>query len=75
VQWPDVFSQESPLRFRQGVSRLIRTASDRGVVAILNRRVLTKAYGKAFIESLPECTRRVGPLAELPRSAAKWLNL
>ena len=66
---------EAILRFRQGFGRLIRTASDRGVVAILDRRVLTKAYGKAFIESLPECTRKVGPLAELPRSATKWLNL
>jgi ATP-dependent DNA helicase DinG len=65
---------EAILRFRQGFGRLIRSASDRGVVAIFDRRVLTKAYGRYFIESLPECTRRVGTLADLPRSAAKWLN-
>jgi len=66
---------EAVLRFRQGFGRLIRTQSDRGVVAILDRRVLTKAYGKIFIESLPQCTLHVGPLGDLPRAAAKWLGL
>jgi len=66
---------EAILRFRQGFGRLIRTQSDRGVVTILDRRVLTKKYGRAFLDSLPRCTVRVGPLSELPREAAKWLNL
>jgi ATP-dependent DNA helicase DinG len=66
---------EAILRFRQGFGRLIRTQSDRGVVVILDRRVLTKSYGKLFIESLPQCTLRVGSLAELPRATAKWLGI
>ncbi|MDP2976830.1 MAG: helicase C-terminal domain-containing protein, partial [Anaerolineales bacterium] len=66
---------EAILRFRQGFGRLIRTQSDRGVIAILDRRVLTKKYGRAFLDSLPQCTVRVGSLNELPRAAAKWLNL
>ncbi|MDP2994823.1 MAG: helicase C-terminal domain-containing protein [Anaerolineales bacterium] len=66
---------EAILRFRQGFGRLIRTQSDRGVVAILDRRVLTKAYGRMFIESLPQCTLRVGALAELPSATAKWLGI
>jgi DNA polymerase-3 subunit epsilon/ATP-dependent DNA helicase DinG len=66
---------EAILRFRQGFGRLIRTQYDRGIVAILDRRVLTKRYGRMFIESLPGCTARQGPLAELPRQAVKWLNL
>jgi len=74
----DPFSEyhlpEAILRFRQGFGRLIRTQSDRGVVVILDRRVLTKAYGKTFIESLPQCTVRVGPLNELPHAASKWLG-
>ncbi|HEY5157608.1 MAG TPA: helicase C-terminal domain-containing protein [Anaerolineales bacterium] len=65
---------EAILRFRQGFGRLIRTQSDRGVVVILDRRVLTKAYGKTFIESLPQCTVRVGSLNELPNAASKWLG-
>ena len=66
---------EAILRFRQGFGRLIRTQSDRGVVAILDKRVLTKKYGRQFIESLPTCTTKVATAAELPSAAAKWLNL
>jgi DNA polymerase-3 subunit epsilon/ATP-dependent DNA helicase DinG len=66
---------EAILSFRQGFGRLIRTQSDRGVVAVFDRRVLTKRYGHFFIDSLPPCTTRVGPLADLPRTAAQWLNL
>lgn len=65
---------EAILKFRQGFGRLIRTQSDRGVVVVLDRRVLSKSYGKAFIDSLPPCTNRIGPLDELPRVAAKWLQ-
>jgi predicted DnaQ family exonuclease/DinG family helicase len=66
---------EAILRFRQGFGRLIRTASDRGVVVVLDKRVQTKIYGKYFIESLPRCTLRQGSLADLPKQAARWLNL
>jgi len=77
--YEDSFNQyylpESILKFRQGFGRLIRTASDRGVVAILDRRVLTKQYGRLFLESLPPCTARQGPAANLAREAGKWLGL
>jgi predicted DnaQ family exonuclease/DinG family helicase len=77
--YEDSFQQyylpEAILKFRQGFGRLIRTASDRGVVAILDRRVLTKQYGRLFLESLPRCTARKGPAASLPAQAAKWLGL
>ncbi len=63
------------LRFRQGFGRLIRSQSDRGLVAVFDRRVLTKKYGRYFIDSLPEMHHATGSLAELPRAAAKWLNL
>lgn len=66
---------EAILRFRQGFGRLIRTQYDRGVVAVLDKRILTKRYGRAFLESLPECTLRTGPLANLPGITAQWLNL
>jgi ATP-dependent DNA helicase DinG len=66
---------EAILRFRQGFGRLIRTQFDRGIIAIFDQRVLTKRYGRAFIESLPTCTVRVGPLANLPGTASRWLNL
>ncbi len=65
---------EAILRFRQGFGRLIRTQSDRGVVVILDKRVLTKKYGRQFIESLPTCTTKVASVVDLPRVAAKWLE-
>jgi len=42
------------IKFRQGVGRLIRTATDRGVVTILDSRVLAKSYGRLFIDCLPQ---------------------
>jgi len=66
---------EAILRFRQGFGRLIRSETDRGAVVILDKRVLTKRYGQLFITSLPQCTRRVGSLQNLPREVVSWLNL
>jgi len=40
---------------KQGLGRLIRTRRDRGVMAILDTRILTKSYGKVFLKSLPPC--------------------
>jgi ATP-dependent DNA helicase DinG len=77
--YEDSFNQyylpEAILKFRQGFGRLIRTASDRGVVAILDKRVMTKQYGRLFLESLPPCTARQGPAANLAREAGKWLGM
>jgi len=66
---------EAILRFRQGFGRLIRTQNDRGVVVILDRRILTKRYGKTFLESLPACSIKNGPLSDAPRTTIKWLNI
>jgi len=46
---------EAILKFRQGVGRLIRTKTDTGIVAVLDNRILTKQYGKSFIDALPKC--------------------
>jgi len=62
------------LRFLQGFGRLIRTRTDRGVVVVFDRRLLTKSYGSLFIESLPEPTVRQGPLTLLPKAASDWLS-
>jgi len=61
------------LRFRQGFGRLIRSQTDRGVVAILDRRVIAKNYGRLFLDALPQCTLRRGVLGDLPEAAARWL--
>jgi ATP-dependent DNA helicase DinG len=41
------------LMLKQGLGRLIRTASDRGILAVLDSRLLRKHYGRRFLESLP----------------------
>ncbi|CAN5753050.1 helicase C-terminal domain-containing protein [soil metagenome] len=50
---------EAILKFRQGVGRLIRTRSDRGIVVVLDNRIVTKPYGRAFLNALPECPVKV----------------
>jgi len=61
------------LRFKQGFGRLIRSKDDRGIVVVLDRRLLSKNYGRQFLESLPDCTIQRKPLAELATTAARWL--
>ncbi|UCC87556.1 MAG: DEAD/DEAH box helicase family protein [Anaerolineales bacterium] len=76
--YEDAFNQysipEAILRFRQGFGRLIRTRTDRGVVVCLDRRILSKRYGQAFIDSLPECTPMRASLSQLPTVAAQWID-
>ncbi|MGJ8676650.1 MAG: ATP-dependent DNA helicase [Akkermansiaceae bacterium] len=50
---------EAVLKLRQGVGRLIRTAKDSGMVVILDNRVVTKPYGKSFINALPDAPVKV----------------
>ncbi len=64
---------EAVLRFRQGFGRLIRTKTDRGVVAVFDRRIVSKFYGRAFRESLPSCTVMRGPALTLPETARRWI--
>lgn len=58
---------EAVLKLRQGVGRLIRSAKDRGIVAILDNRIVTKRYGKAFLAALPDAPVEIidRPLGEL----------
>ena len=46
---------EAILKLRQGVGRLIRTKTDRGIIVILDNRIVTKPYGRAFMQALPKC--------------------
>jgi DNA polymerase-3 subunit epsilon/ATP-dependent DNA helicase DinG len=65
---------EAALRFRQGFGRLIRRQSDEGIVLILDKRILSKRYGQAFLDALPECTvlrQRIDRVGEL---ALRWLT-
>jgi ATP-dependent DNA helicase DinG len=48
---------EAVIKFKQGFGRLIRTRNDHGTVVCLDPRIVTKPYGRLFIESLPDCQR------------------
>jgi ATP-dependent DNA helicase DinG len=50
---------EAILKLRQGVGRLIRTQKDQGMVVILDNRILSKPYGRAFLASLPDCPTEI----------------
>jgi ATP-dependent DNA helicase DinG len=50
---------EAVIKLKQGFGRLIRTKTDRGIVVILDPRVLTKPYGRTFLNSLPKCPQIV----------------
>ncbi len=69
----DYMVPEAVLRFMQGFGRLIRTRSDRGVVAVLDARLVSKRYGTRFINSLPGPMVQVGSVAQLPEMARCWL--
>ncbi|MBZ0286895.1 MAG: hypothetical protein K8I30_04725, partial [Anaerolineae bacterium] len=65
---------EAILRFRQGFGRLIRTRNDRGIVAIFDHRILSKAYGTDFLAALPNCTVEKGSLKNLSERAKSWMS-
>ena len=77
-QYDDPFNQyalpQAVLKFKQGFGRLIRSKRDRGVMVVLDRRLSSKYYGPAFLQSLPQCTVKRGPLRLLPREISAWLG-
>ena len=60
------------LRLKQGVGRLIRTATDRGVIVLDDVRVVTKHYGRNVLDALPPAQRVVGPWASAERRIAAF---
>lgn len=48
---------QAAIALRQGFGRLIRTRQDRGVVAVLDRRIISRRYGRFFLQSLPAAVR------------------
>lgn len=62
------------IRFKQGVGRLIRSTTDTGQVAVLDPRIVTKPYGRLFIEALPEGVEIVDCAGEMgvERDEVEW---
>ena len=55
---------QAVIALKQGLGRLIRSTTDRGVLAVLDPRLRTKGYGRLFLQSLPQCrvTSEIGEL-------------
>lgn len=58
------------LRLKQGIGRLLRTKDDRGVMAILDKRLHTKSYGRQVLAALPPA-RRTSEIADVRRFFAE----
>ena len=63
---------EAIVRFRQGFGRLIRSREDRGVVIILDRRIIDTNYGDLFLKSLPVQPHICNDSENLLESLNQW---
>lgn len=61
---------QAAITLKQGLGRLIRSTSDRGVLSILDPRIRTKSYGRFFLQSIPQCQ----VTANLEEAAAIFLS-
>ena len=50
----DLTLPDALIKFRQGIGRLIRKKDDKGIISILDSRILSKSYGRRFLQSLPK---------------------
>ncbi|HEY2421146.1 MAG TPA: ATP-dependent DNA helicase DinG, partial [Neobacillus sp.] len=64
---------EAILRFKQGFGRLIRTETDRGIMIVFDKRIVTTKYGKSFLKSIPLVPVKRGHLDELIEFIHSWL--
>jgi ATP-dependent DNA helicase DinG len=74
----DLSLPEAVLRLKQGFGRLIRHGGDKGWFVLLDPRVLTRSYGRAFLASLPACPAwvdgepaQLGPRRPASKAAAR----
>ncbi|NMB25243.1 MAG: DEAD/DEAH box helicase, partial [Firmicutes bacterium] len=65
---------QAVIRFKQGFGRLIRRSTDQGVVVVCDNRTLTKAYGRTFLQSIPQCQMMAAPANETLAAISHWLR-
>jgi predicted DnaQ family exonuclease/DinG family helicase len=65
---------EAVLRLKQGFGRLIRRASDRGAVVLMDHRIANRTYGTAFLEALPRAAVHMGRCQEMAPAVVQWLH-
>jgi ATP-dependent DNA helicase DinG len=62
------------LRFKQGFGRLIRNESDKGILFVLDNRIVTTKYGRAFLDSIPNIDIENKPMHLLTHSIEEWIK-
>ena len=70
----DLSLPEAVMKFKQGFGRLMRRSSDRGVVAVLDGRILKKGYGALFLHSLPETRTSFSSFSGILRDTENFLS-
>ena len=65
---------QAVIKFKQGFGRLIRHRDDRGVVLILDARVVKKGYGRIFLRSLPDAAVVTAPTKEVLAAMARFFR-
>jgi len=70
----ELMMPEAILRFRQGIGRLIRTATDRGAVVIVDPRITRASYGSKFMATLPARPRVARSAGEIAAAVGAWFE-
>lgn len=65
---------QAVLRLKQGFGRLIRTQQDKGVVVIMDNRIIDRSYGRRFLRSLPVSRHLRGEFPAIRSRIADWLD-
>ena len=69
----DLSLPEAVMKFKQGFGRLMRRSSDRGVVAVLDSRLIKKRYGVFFLQSIPETLTSFSDFSGMLRDTENFL--
>jgi ATP-dependent DNA helicase DinG len=69
----DLSLPEAVMKFKQGFGRLMRRSSDRGVVAVLDGRLIQKRYGEFFLKSIPKTKTRFAEFSSIVRETEDFL--
>lgn len=64
---------EAIIKFRQGIGRLIRKTTDRGVVVVFDRRLYEKTYGRNFLINVPSSKRIYEPISEIAEKVSDFI--
>ncbi len=64
---------EAAILFKQGFGRLIRSQQDRGVVTVLDNRLITKPYGKLFLDSIPKTKKCFATMDKIVKKIKEFM--